>query len=201
MVASSDSFAVRERIAALEKELLEKQQTLSGLRRALPPEPVDDYELEGSAGPLKLSELFGEKSDLILIHNMGKGCSYCTLWADGFNGEVDHLQDRAAFVVCSPDPPDLQAAFAASRGWRFPMVSNGGSTFTEDMGYVGEWNGKTSPWPGVSTFRKKDDGSIVRIAHCPLGPGDPFCAVWHLFALLDGGTGEWQPRYSYGNAS
>ena len=191
------STEITERIAALETELLEKQQTLAELRRELPPEPVKDYVLQTTAGPTKLSELFGDKPDLILIHNMGKGCSYCTLWADGFNGEVEHLQDRAAFVVCSPDAPEVQSEFAAGRGWRFPMVSSSDTTFTADMGYIREWQGKSGPWPGVSTFRKNDDGSIARIAHCSLGPGDAFCGVWHLFNLLEGGPGDWQPKYSY----
>ncbi len=190
-----------ERIAALENEVVEKQRELAELRREVPPEPVKDYLLQGAFGPVRLSELFGEKPDLILIHNMGKGCSYCTLWADGFNGEVDHLQDRAAFVVCSPDAPEVQAEFAASRGWRFTMVSSADTTFTADMGYVREWQGKTGPWPGVSTFRKNADGSIARIAHRSLGPGDPFCGVWHLFDLLDGGPGDWQPKYSYAAAT
>jgi hypothetical protein len=37
--------------------------------------------------------------------------------------------------VSSPDPPDVQQKFAASRGWVFPMVSHMGSSFAEDMGY------------------------------------------------------------------
>ena len=64
----------------------------------------------------------------------GRGCVYCTMWADGFNGVVPHLEDRAAFVVVSPDEPHVQAEFAASRGWRFRMVA-ARSDFTGDMGY------------------------------------------------------------------
>ena len=74
-------------------------------------------------------------SDLFVIHNMGRSCPNCTLWADGFNGIYPHIADRAAFVVASPDPPDVQQSFAASRGWRFPMVSHQGSSFAADMGY------------------------------------------------------------------
>ena len=192
------SSDISERIADLEKELLEKQQALAELRREMPPEPVKDYVLQTTSGPAKLSKMFGDKPNLTLIHNMGKGCSYCTLWADGFNGEVDHLQDRAAFVVCSSDAPKVQAEFAASRGWRFPMVSSADTSFTADMG---DMQGKSGPWPGVSTFRKNDDGSIARIAHCSLGPGDAFCGVWHLFNLLEGGPGDWQPKNSYESAT
>ena len=57
------------------------------------------------------------------------------MWADGFNGVYEHLASRAAFVVASPNPVETQKQFAASRGWRFPMVSYEGSPFAEDMGY------------------------------------------------------------------
>src|SRR6516164_9513796 len=60
---------------------------------------------------------------------MGASCPYCTLWADGFNGLLPHIENRAAFVVASPDDPQAQEKFKASRGWRFPMVSHRDSTF------------------------------------------------------------------------
>ena len=72
---------------------------------------------------VKLSSLFGNKGDLILIHNMGKNCPMCTMWADGFNGVLQHLEDKAAFVVVSPDGPRTQKNFAKSRGWKFKMLS------------------------------------------------------------------------------
>ena len=53
------------------------------------------------------------------------------------------------------------------------------------------------PLPGVSVFRRNEDGSIVRSAHAPFGPGDPFCPVWHFFDLLGNGHGDWAPEYSY----
>ena len=140
-----------------------------------------------------LSELFGESDDLIVVHNMGKSCPYCTLWADGLNGVRDHLANRASFVVASPDEPKVQAEFASGRGWKFPMVSSAGTSFFNDMGF--EIDGKAQP--GVSAFHREDDGSIVRTGKAIFGPGDDFCAVWHLFDLLRGGPGEWEPRYEY----
>ena len=131
---------------------------------------------------------------------MGKSCPYCTLWADGFNGVAGHLEDRAGFVVVSPDAPEDQQAFAKSRGWTFRMLSAKESSFTDDMGYMAEYEGKPWPQPGYSTFRKNEDGQVQRVAHAPFGPGDPYCGVWHLFELLDGGTGEWQPKFEYGGA-
>ena len=45
-----------------------------------------------------LSSLFGDRGGLIVVHNMGRDCSYCTMWADGFTGLLPHLESRAAFV-------------------------------------------------------------------------------------------------------
>ena len=157
------------------------------------PQEVQDYVLATVEGPVRLSGLFGSRDDLIAIHNMGAACVYCTLWADGFNGLYPHLADRAAFVVATPDPPEAQRKFAASRGWRFPIVSHQDTTFAADMGYRSENGG----WlPGVSVFRH-NSGRILRVSDAPLGPGDDYCALWHLFDLLDGGPGDWRPKLKY----
>ena len=113
---------------------------------------------EGWSGPVRLSELFAGKRDLFVIHNMGTTCRYCTMWADGFNGVYEHLADRAAFVLATPNTPDVQKQFAKSRGWRFPMVSHAGNSFAKDLGYRLERGDETgedsSRWvPGVSAFQ------------------------------------------------
>ena len=177
----------------LEERLLADQERLAELKRRLPPRPVEDHALAGWDGPVRLSDLFSGKRDLVVIHNMGKGCAYCTLWADGFNGVLPHLESRAGFAVVSPDPPAVQREFAAGRGWRFRMASGEGSTFIQDMGFRGE----KSWMPGVSTFWRDENGAIFRIAKASFGPGDPFAGIWHLFALLRDGAGDWKPRYTY----
>lgn len=183
------------------KRISEYRQHIAGLRdemrrvqAAIEPEEVKDYAFATQAGEVRLSALFGDKDDLIVIHNMGRSCPYCTLWADGFNGVWEHLADRAAFVVISPDGPAEQQSFAAGRGWRFPMASHRGTSFATDMGYGSEEEG----WaPGISVFQRRD-GRIVRVADTALGPGDDFCAVWHMFDMLPEGAGDWQPKYEYG---
>lgn len=181
-------------IERLEQEIAERSERLAEHKRQLPTTPVSDYTLTGPDGPVKLSQLFGQGRDLIVIHNMGKGCRYCTLWADGWNGILPHLESRAAFVVVTPDSTDTQAQIAHSRGWDFRMISSHGSTFTEDMGFRSE-----KSWlPGVSTFYKNDNGSIVRVARAGFGPFDSFCSAWHLFGLLKDGVNGWEPKYRYG---
>lgn len=185
----------RSRVIELQEEIAAKRKQLQELRRAAPPERVTgQYTFAGPNGVRKtLGELFGDRRELIIIHNMGKGCRYCTLWADGFNGLAPHLENRAAFVVVSPDTPEVQQAFAASRGWRFAMWS-AERQFLLDMKMADE-NG--SAWPGVSTFARGEDGSIVRTGHDYFGPGDDFCSIWHILDLFPEGDGGWEPQYTY----
>jgi predicted dithiol-disulfide oxidoreductase (DUF899 family) len=180
-------------IAEYRRQITDLRRRMREAREATAPEPVEDYVFATADGAPRLSELFGDQSDLIVIHNMGRSCSYCTLWADGFNGTYDRLANRAAFVVSSPDAPDAQRDFAAGRGWRFPMVSHQGSSFAADMGYRGEKGGLI---PGVSVFRRDGD-RILRVADTHFGPGDDFCAVWHFFDLLPAGADGWRARFSY----
>ena len=187
-----------EELAAAYQEFDSAQKKLAELRRKIPHEQVENYQLQGPNGPVNLADLFGDKEDLILVHNMGAGCSYCTMWADNFNGVAEHLQDRAAFVLVSPDSPDDQQAFARGRGWRFPVFSAQGSSFTADMGFQSPADGFMSGFqPGVSVFRKSGDGVITRVAKDHFGPGDLYCGAWHLFNLLPDGWAGWNPQFEY----
>jgi predicted dithiol-disulfide oxidoreductase (DUF899 family) len=182
-------------------EIAALRENLRALQSSVEPQAVADYEFAGWDGPVRLSALFGDKRDLFVIHNMGTGCVYCTMWADGFNGVYDHLADRAAFVLSSPNTPEVQKQFAKSRGWRFPMVSHQGTSFADDMGYLragSDAGGDTlGGWyPGVSVFRK-DGERIVRVSDAELGPLDDFCSVWHFLDLLPEGPAGWSPKFRY----
>lgn len=178
--------AHRARIALLRRRMREVQQGIE-------PQPVADYVFSTIRGTKRLSELFGSKRDLFVIHNMGASCPYCTLWADGYSGLYRHLASRAALVVASPDPPAVQQRFARSRGWRFPMVSHRGTTFAEDMGYRARSGGYR---PGISAFQRERD-RVVRVSDAAWSPGDDFCSLWHVLDLLPEGPRGWQPRLRY----
>ena len=189
---------LQEELSAAWADLEKAQQRLKKIRRRVPSEPVPDYDLHGPDGPVRLSKVFGDKSDLILIHNMGTGCPYCTMWADGFNGVLHHLEDRSAFVVVSPDGVETQQRFRQKRGWRFRMYSAGGTTLFKDMGFESDdEHYGSNAMPGVSVFHKDADGSIVRVASDFLGPGDSYCSVWNLFDLLRDGVGDWEAKFDY----
>ncbi|HEY6184270.1 MAG TPA: DUF899 family protein [Terriglobales bacterium] len=182
-------------IDELEYQLQDIKQRVAELRRQRPREEIKDYRLLDSEGRgVSLSSLFGDQNRLILIHNMGRDCSYCTMWADGFTGLVPHINSRAAFALTSPDKPEAQKDFVEARGWNFPVYSTAGTSFTADMGFDDE---KEGLMPGISVFTKEANGKIYRVSRAEIGPGDNFCAVWHFFDLLPEGINGWQPQLSY----
>jgi predicted dithiol-disulfide oxidoreductase (DUF899 family) len=181
------------KLAEYRRQIAELRRRMRATQASVEPEEVQDYDLATLAGRVRLSELFGDAKDLIVIHNMGTSCPYCTLWADGFNGIYRHLAGRAAFVVASPDASEVQRSFAQARGWTFRMVSHRGTTFAADMGYrsaEGKW------LPGISVFRR-ERGRLWRVSDTRFEAGDDFCALWHILDLFPEGAADWQPRLSY----
>lgn len=182
---------MNEEIRALEEQMVGLAQQLFDARAKAPAEPVADYEFQTENGPISLRSLFGDKRALIVIHNMGKSCSYCTLWADNLQGTKSALETEAALVVSSPDDPKTQREIAEERGWTTRMVSDATGEFTRAMGFLMEADG----WgPGVSTFRLTEEGKMVRTGRTEFGPGDAFCPTWHFFSMLGISEESWTPR-------
>lgn len=181
-----------EELQALQAELMKLRERIASLR-AHTPEAVYGHAFESAEGQVVLTQLFGHQSDLIVIHNMGVGCAYCTLWADGLNGLLPHLESRASVALISPDPPGVLRGFALDRGWRFRMVQDASGNFTKAMGYLKDGH----HWPGLSAFHKDVDGRILRTGTASFGEGDDFCALWHILPLLKGGANAWEPKFHY----
>lgn len=186
---------IDKQVDELEYQIQEIKGKVAELRRQRPREEIQDYQLLDCDGQkVSLSSLFGNRSRMILVHNMGRHCSYCTMWADGFVGLVPHLSSRAAFVVTSPDEPAVQKEFARSRGWNFPMYSVAGTSLTTDLGFEDPEDGLM---PGVSILTREADGRVYRASRAEFGPGDDFCSVWHFFDLLPEGIDGWEPQFNY----
>ncbi len=151
---------------------------------------VEDYELKDHWGKtVLLSEAFGKHDKLVLVHNMGNHCNYCTLWAEGFKGIWRHLGsgeygNSTAFLLVNNDNPETQRNVAAKHGWDFPMLSAKGTTLFADLGFQTDEDGKSYYNPGVSTLMKDESGRIHRNAKESFGPGDMFCSVFHFFDLF-----------------
>jgi predicted dithiol-disulfide oxidoreductase (DUF899 family) len=176
-------------IQALEEEIFTLTQKLTKLRRDFAgTEGIPNYEFDTLTGKVDLLSLFAGKDTLFAIHNMGQGCRYCTLWADGLNGFLPHLEDRFSVVLLSKDPPEVQQRFAHSRGWRYRMASHGGGAYITEQGETSE--------PGIVCYQRKGD-TIVRRNEAAFGPGDAFCAIWPILSLAGLGDDDWTPHYSY----
>ena len=188
---------MNEEIIQLQKEIREKQQELVKARLNSPLEEVKDYELLNKDGStIKLSELFNGKDELLVIHNMGKECPYCTMWADGFRGYSEIISDRMPWVLASPNEPSVLKAFSENRNWNYRVVSFSESSFGRDLGFEGEKDGKRTFSPGVSALVRKD-GKIYRTAYDSFGPGDLYNVAWHFFDLFPKGVNGWTPKYIY----
>lgn len=156
------------------------------------PDPVDDAALTDAGGQSKrLSQFFGRHRHMLLVHNMGKRCAYCSLWADSMIGLAPHIQERCALLLLSPDPHEVLAEFARQRGWQFPCASSAGSDLSARLGFASP---DGSVYPGVSALERRDNGTIVRTGSRIFGPGDDFCGLWNLFDLLPGAAAGWTPR-------
>ena len=178
--------------AALERQIFELTSKLNALRRNNDPRLVPNYRFATLTGEVSLLDLFAGRDLLLAIHNMGQGCRYCTLWADGFNGMLPHLEDAMSVVLLSGDPPALQRDFANSRNWRFRLASHGGGDYiVEQTVMEGVEN-----MPGAVVYERKDD-RVFRKNSCAFGPGDLYCSLWNLLGLAGLGEADWTPQYRY----
>ena len=184
--------AEEETVEELERQVAALTERLNRKRREASGSEVRDYSFRTLEGETRLSELFADKDKLLAIHNMGQACRYCTLWADGINGILPHLESAMAVVLVSKDAPEDQRRFASSRGWRFRLASHLGGAYMRDQ--------STSPdhpnAPGTSLYEKRD-GKILRKNAVAFGPGDMFCSMWNLLALAGMGADSWTPQFSY----
>ena len=180
------------KIRAKEEELYNLVKEIEALRMAHQGEEVPDYEFTNLHGNIKLSEMFGDKSGLFVIHNMGQGCRYCTLWADGINAFLQHLETEFSVFLVSKDDPATQRTFANERGWRFQLASHDGESYAiEQSVEEGEDN-----YPGISYFVKRDE-KIFKKNNATFGPGDAFCSLWHILSLSGRNEEDWFPQFNY----
>jgi predicted dithiol-disulfide oxidoreductase (DUF899 family) len=181
----ADQEKVEERINLLIKHLGE-------LRVKAKPVEVKDYAFKTSAGETTLSQFFHKKSKLLVIHNMGKECPYCTLWADGFTGLLPHLSDAMDVVLVSTDSPSEQEAFAKSRGWKFKMASHKDMPYTKAQTGLGEM----TDMPGATVY-EKIDGKIYLKNKCFFDPSDIYCPMWSFIGLAGIEPKDWEPNCEY----
>ena len=181
-----------ERIAKIQQQIFELTGELGQLLKQSRGSEVPYYSFATGAGEMSLLDLFAGRDTLLAIHNMGQGCRYCTVWADGFNGFLPHLENAMSVVLLSKDPPELQRRFANERGWRFRLASHGGGAYIREQTVVdGQEN-----YPGAVVY-KREGNKVLRFNACVFGPGHLYCSLWSLLALAGMGAQDWTPQYSY----
>ena len=123
-----------------EKALMRYKDHLAARRRALPWVKVDKaYTFATDEGTQSLSDLFADKSQLIVYHFMfgpdwQDGCPGCSQVADTFNFSIPHLETRdATLVAVSRTALDKINTFKARMEWRFRWVSSLESDFNFDF--------------------------------------------------------------------
>jgi predicted dithiol-disulfide oxidoreductase (DUF899 family) len=235
MAFPNESPAYREaRNTLLDAEIALRRQieAVAALRRALPPggEVPQDYVFERIGAhsrpeQVKLSELFGEHSTLILYSYMfgperDVPCPGCTHLLDGVEGAARHAPHRTAFYVVSRSPIARLAAWAHERGWdHLRLISTAGSDYpahyygntaalTPEMrAERGYKDGEDWDEPMLNVFRK--DGGTIRhfwgseLVFAPDDEGQDHRALdlidplWNLLDTTPEGRGDFFPKVNY----
>jgi predicted dithiol-disulfide oxidoreductase (DUF899 family) len=209
---SAEYRAARDRLLEAEIALRRQTEAVAAQRRALPPGGLvtQDYVFAGEAGPVTLSELFGDKEALLLYGfmlgpQMVQACPSCTSIVDALDGEMRHIRQQAAIAVVARSPLPRLIAHARDRGWRdTQLLSSADNSFHRDY-HAEDEAGRQRP---VMNVFRREGGAIrhawaTELAFTPPDPGqDPrhIDLAWPLWGLLDmspEGRGEFRPRLSY----
>ena len=211
-VVSPDEWnEARRALLAREKAASKAREALTAERAALPWMAVEKaYTFDGPEGAVTLGDLFAGRSQLIVSHFMfapewEAGCPSCSFWADGYNGQIAHLNQRdVSFAAISRAPLEKLLAYRERMGWSFTWVSSGDTTFNQDFGVAftsdalaagapnynfatGRFNGSDAP--GFSVFAR-DDARIYRTYSCYARGLEMLNPTYHFLDLVPKGRDE-----------
>jgi predicted dithiol-disulfide oxidoreductase (DUF899 family) len=200
---SKEYRAARDELLQAEIALRRQEEAVAVQRRALPlgGEVTEDYVFDGVDGPVRMSELFGDKDTLYLYNFMYRPgeqglalevpCPSCTSIIDAVDGAARHLVNTVAFAVVAKVPIERFRAWGEERGWRFaPLFSSANNTFKRELLAEDE---NEMQWPIASVFTKRD--GVIRhfrsseLFGAPTDPGEHPRHVdymWPFWKLLDG---------------
>lgn len=217
VVSETEWLAARKGLLAREKEFTRLRDELNRQRRELPWVKVEREDtFDGPEGKKTLSELFGDKSQLIVYHFMfspewKEGCRHCSFWADHYDATIPHLRRRdVSFVVISRAPLSTITPFQQRMGWKFRWLSSGNTDFNYDFqasfrpedikrGSV-FYNYKTGAMDstdreGISVFYKDETGAIFHTYSCYARGIDMVNTTYHLLDLVPKGRDEDPPNF------
>ena len=212
VVSREEWLVARQEHLVKEKEFTRLRDQLSQQRRELPWVKVDkEYVFIGPNGKETLSELFAERSQLLVYHFMfgpswEEGCPSCSFWADNYNDIIVHLNHRDVTVVTiSRAPLDQLEAYRKRMGWNFKWVSSFNTDFNRDYHvsfteeelekgevYYNYNRGKpfSSEGPGISAFYQDKTGNVFHTYSCYSRGLDMLNGAYHLLDLVPKGRDE-----------
>lgn len=205
---SAEYRAARDALLAEEIELRRHIERVAEMRRKLPAggEIPKDYEFLSENGPIKLSELLGDKKALFLYSYMfgpqrKKPCPMCTSMLDALALKVPNISDQVAFAVVARSPIERLWEWKKTHGWpEMPLVSDMSGDYTR--AYV---SAEDADVPAMTVFTRLDgkirhfwsseiSGDMADPGQDPRGHLD-FDPLWHILDLTpEGRSKDWYPR-------
>ncbi|MGE3289498.1 MAG: DUF899 family protein [Pseudonocardia sp.] len=137
VVSAQEWEAARAELLAAEKAATRSRDALAAARRRQPMVRVEDHLLTGRDGPVRLSEVFDGRPQLVVYHFMLQPgadhvCEGCAMFTDNL-GHPDHLHARGVSrILTSPAPIEEIERVRERMGWSHPWYS--APEFTRDMG-------------------------------------------------------------------
>ena len=212
VVSHDEWLAARAAFLTKEKEFTHLRDELSRQRRELPWEKVETrYVFDGPNGTEALSDLFEDRSQLIVYHFMfppewDEGCPHCSFWADNFNDVIVHLNQRdVTFVAISRAPRPKIEAFEKRMGWTFKWLSSDDDDFNYDLGAsfrpeevasgarvynFGTMQPGFTDREGVSVFYKDPNGDVFHTYSAFARGIDMFNTAYHYLDIAPKGRDE-----------
>jgi predicted dithiol-disulfide oxidoreductase (DUF899 family) len=213
----NESAAYREARTALLAEEIELRRHIERVaeqRRTLPPggEVKKAYSFQGENGPVRFSDLFGEKQTLVTYNFMfgperERPCPMCTSLLSAWDGEARDIEQRVAFAIIARSPIERLVAFKKERGWRNLKLYTDLTgeffrdyhSFTTDNEEIAAFNvftrrdGKIRHfWGAETTFATADPGQDPRTA-------PDFMPIWTVLDTTpEGRDPKWYPKLDYG---
>ena len=212
IVSKEEWLEARRALLAEEKAWTRERDRLSAKRRALPWVKVEkNYLFQGADGPVRLSDLFDGRSQLIVYHFMfgpewEEGCTGCSLLSDQVDGPRQHFEHHdVSYVAVSRGPIEKLLAYRKRMGWGFRWVSSAGSDFNFDYnvsfpdgtrkdGVFYNFEKRPDPevdeLPGISVFTRDKDGTIYHTYSTYGRGGEMFLAVYGWLDIVPNGRNE-----------
>jgi predicted dithiol-disulfide oxidoreductase (DUF899 family) len=213
--------AARDELLNREIALRREMESVANARRALPlgglireDYTFDAFGADGKPTKVKLSELFRDGKDSLIVYNMmfprhrndrrpkaesgptatlsrEEGpCPSCVAFLDQLDGMAPHLEQTVNFVVIAKAPIDRVTEFAKDRGWKhLTLLSSASNRFKNDYG-AEDPDGQQQPMCNV--FHRTREGVrhfwSSEMLYAPADPGqDPrhMGTVEPLWAMMD----------------